>query len=397
MPQNNPPSPQKPIRVAHITTVDISLHLLLLNQLKSLQAEGYEVVGISTPGPHLPVLTAHNIPHLPVTMTRRFSPWHDLRSLWQLYRLLRRERFTIVHTHNPKPGLLGQLAAKLAGTPIIINTVHGFYFHDGMQPLWRRFYIGLEKVAAACSDLILSQNQEDIHTAVTLSISSPHKISYLGNGIDIHRFHRPNLSTQTVQQTRQALNIPPNTAVVGFVGRLVKEKGILELLSAMQQVIQQLPNVKLLIVGPIDAEKADALSPAIAADYGLSQHCIFTGMRQDMPELYAQMDLFVLPSHREGFPRSPMEASAMGVPCIVTDIRGCREAVIHGRNGLLVPLGQPQPLAQAIIQLLTDKKQAQQLGQNGRQLAEERFDEQHLFAKIKTEYRRLLAAKQDSL
>lgn len=380
-------------KVAHITTVDLSLRFLLLNQLQSLQAAGYQVVGISAPGPDVPVLEASGIRHIPVPMTRRFSPLPDLFSLWRLYRVLRRERFTIVHTHNPKPGLLGQVAAWLAGTPIIVNTVHGFYFHDGMKPFWRQFYITVEKIAARCSDVILSQNSEDIATAVTTHICPPEKIKYLGNGIDIARFDRDCLPPETIARTRAALDIPLDAPVVGFVGRLVAEKGILELLAAVRQVIAQQPQTRLLIIGPLDSEKADALTPAIVTEYGLADACIFTGMRQDMPELYALMDVFVLPSHREGFPRSPMEASAMGVPCVVTDIRGCREAVVHGRNGYLTPLGDGDALAAAILELLTNKEKARQMGQNGRQMAEELFDEQLVFARVKAEYARLLQEK----
>ncbi|MBX3057500.1 MAG: glycosyltransferase family 4 protein [Anaerolineae bacterium] len=383
------PSP----KVAHITTIDLSLRFLLLNQLQSLQAAGYDVIGISAFGPDVPVLEASGIRHIAVPMTRRFSPLPDLLSLWRLYRVIRRERFTIVHTHNPKPGLLGQVAAWLAGTPIIVNTVHGFYFHEGMKPFWRWFYITVEKIAARCSDVILSQNREDMLTAVTTRICSPEKIKYLGNGIDIARFNRDCLPPETIAHTRATLGIPPDAPVVGFVGRLVAEKGILELLAAARQVVTKIPQTHFLIVGPLDTEKADALTPAIAADYGLADACIFTGMRQDMPELYALMDLFVLPSHREGFPRSPMEASAMGVPCVVTDIRGCREAVTHGRNGYLTRLSDVDALAAAILDLLTDKEKARQMGQNGRQMAEELFDEQLVFARVKAEYARLLQTK----
>ncbi|HRQ37749.1 MAG TPA: glycosyltransferase family 4 protein [Chloroflexota bacterium] len=381
------------LKVAHITTIDLSLRFLLLNQLRSLQAAGYEVVGISASGPDVPVLEASGIRHIAVPMTRRFSPLPDLLSLWRLYQVMRRERFTIVHTHNPKPGLLGQVAAWMTGTPIIVNTVHGFYFHEGMKPFWRRFYITVEQIAARCSDVILSQNSEDMLTAVTTHICPPEKIKYLGNGIDIARFNRNCLSPESIVQSRAALGIPPGAPVVGFVGRLVAEKGILELLAAARQVVTQIPQTRFLIVGPLDTEKADALTPTIAADYNLADACIFTGMRQDMPEMYALMDVFVLPSHREGFPRSPMEASAMGVPCVVTDIRGCREAVTHGRNGYLTPLGDTDTLAAAILDLLTDKDKARQMGQNGRQMAEELFDEQLVFARVKAEYARLLQEK----
>jgi glycosyltransferase involved in cell wall biosynthesis len=143
----------------------------------------------------------------------------------------------------------------------------------------------------------------------------------------------------------------------------------------------------------MDHDKPDALTPEAAQGYGLGDACTFTGMRQDMPEFYALMDLFVLPSHRESFPRSPMEASAMGVPCIVTAVPGCRETVEHGRNGLLIPLGDVQAMAAAILELLTDRGKARRMGSEGRQLALERFDERLVFEKVKAEYARLLQEK----
>ncbi len=381
------------IRVAHITTVPMSLRYLLLNQLLSLQADGYEVVGISAQGPEVPDVKAAGIRHIAVPITRNFTPLRDLVTLWRLYRVMRREHFTIVHTHTPKPGLLGQLAARLAGVPIVINTLHGFYFHDHMKPFWRRFYITTEKMAACCSDVILSQNSEDIQTAVREKICPSEHIKRLGNGIDVRRFDRRRLDSSDLAHMRRALGIPDKTRVVGFVGRLVEEKGILELLQAMQTVATQMPNIRLLIVGPIDYEKPDALKPDIAQRYGLADACIFTGKREDMPELYAQMDVFALPSHREGFPRAPMEASAMGVPCVVTDIRGCREAVLPGHNGLLVPVHDVPALARAILELLMDCGKAQRMGLEGRHLAEERFDEQLVFSTVKAEYARLLCEK----
>jgi len=381
------------IKVVHVTTAAIGLRYLLLNQLLSIQAAGYDVSTISAPGVDVPVLEAAGIRHIPVAMTRNMTPGTDLLSLWQLYRVMRRERFTIVHTHNPKPGLLGQLAARMARVPIVINTLHGFYFHEHTPPLSRRFYITMEKVAARCSDVILSQNSEDIQTAVQEGICSPDLIKPLGNGIDIGRFDRNRLSSDLLDQKRQELSIPEGVPVVGFVGRLVREKGILELMEAAVQIRKQIPEVRFLFVGPIDREKPDVLTPEVAGKYGPADSCVFTGMRQDMPELYALMDVFVLPSHREGFPRSPMEASAMGVPCVVTDIRGCREAVEDGRNGYLVPLRDPQAVEMAVLDLLRDKEKACRMGRNGRQMAEERFDEQLVFERVIAEYKHQLAVK----
>jgi glycosyltransferase involved in cell wall biosynthesis len=377
--------------VAHVTTVDLSLRYLLLDQLQRIQAEGYEVFGISADGPDVSVLQASGIPHFAVPMTRRFTPVADLRALWSLIRVMRRERFDVVHTHTPKAGLLGQLAARLSGVPVVVNTLHGFYFHDDMKPLPRRFYIWMERLAATCSDTILSQNKEDMATAAAEHIAGSELVKWLGNGIDLARFDRRRVSDESLDALRKKMGLDATAPVVGFVGRLVEEKGILDLLEAAQTVLNAVPNAQFLIIGPYDEEKPDALRPDVATRYGISDRCRFLGMRHDMPQLYALMDVLALPSYREGFPRAPMEASAMGVPAVVTDIRGCREAVEHGVNGLLFTVGDHEALASALIELLRDDERRESMGVAGRRIAEERFDEQKVFDRVLREYERLLA------
>lgn len=379
--------------VAHIATVPMSLQYLLLNQLKDIADGGYQVVAISSPGPETATLADLGIPHVAILISRKLTPFQDLLSLWRLYRFMRRHPLHIVHTHNPKPGLLGQLAARLAGVSIVINTIHGFYFTNHTHPLSRKLFIAMEKVAASCSDIIWSQNMEDIETAVQERICPADKIRYLGNGIDLNRFDRTRISQETIQEKRTELQLPVSAPVIGFVGRLVTEKGVHELLKAALVVRERFPDVRFLIVGSTDSDKRDAITAQVVHDYRLEANCLFTGQRDDTPELFALMDVFVLPSHREGLPRAPMEASAMGVPCVVTDVRGCREVVAHEQNGLIVPLQDVAALAQAIIRLLEDKPLAQRLGETGRRIAAERFDERLVFAKVKGEYVRLLREK----
>jgi glycosyltransferase involved in cell wall biosynthesis len=379
--------------VAHIATVPMSLQYLLLNQLEAIAADGYQVVAVSSPGPEAAALADLGIPHVAIPISRKITPFQDFLSLWQLYRFMRHYPLHIVHTHNPKPGLLGQLAARLAGVPIVINTIHGFYFTNHTHPLWRKLFVAMEKVAASCSDLIWSQNMEDIETAVQEGICPAEKIRHLGNGIDLNRFDRTRIGQEMIQQKRMELELPVGVPVVGFVGRLVTEKGVHELLQAALLVRERFPDIRFLIVGSTDSDKRDAITDQVVHHYHLEANCLFTGQRNDMPELFALMDLFVLPSHREGLPRAPMEASAMGVPCVVTDVRGCREVIAHEQNGLIVPLQDVAALAQAIIRLLEDKPLAQRLGETGRRMAAERFDERLVFAKVKAEYARLLQEK----
>jgi glycosyltransferase involved in cell wall biosynthesis len=386
----------KGVKVAHVTTIAASLEGLLLNQMQSIQSKGYEVVGISSPGEEVSLLEAAGIRHVGVRMSRKVTPLLDLVSLVRLYLVMRREAFTIVHTHTPKAGLLGQVAARFAGVPIVVNTVHGFYMHDRMHPILRRFYISLEKIAARCSDVILSQNHEDVETASSVGICLPEKIKHLGNGIDLSIFNRDQVKTGDIRRKRQQLGIPDDTKVVGFVGRLAgKRKGFVDFLRACQRVAKHCPNVRFLIIGEADVGKADAVGPSAAKDHGVSDQCLFLGVRPnaELPSLYAVMDVLVLPSLFEGMPRVVIEAAAMGIPAVVTNVKGNREVVEHGRNGQLVPLGDTQALADAIIEILMDPEKAECMGKEGYRMARERFDERVVFAKVIAEYSRMLAEK----
>lgn len=383
-------------RIAHVTSVDLSLRYLLLKQLKSIQSEGYEVVGISTAGKDVPYIEAEGIPHFPVTIIRNISPLRDLLTVWQLYRLMRREKFTIVHTHTPKPGLLAQLAARLAGVPVVINTLHGFYFHENMGKLGRRFYITLEKIAALCSDIILSQNQEDIETAIKEGICPPSRIKHLGNGIDLTEFNPDRFTPEMLRAKRAELGIAEDAKVIGFVGRLAaRRKGFLDFLAAGSSIMASCPEARFLIVGDSDKGKPDSVDPAEAKNYGLDSRCIFLGKRpnEELPLLYSLMNVLVLPSLFEGIPRVIMEASAMGVPAVASAVKGNREALVNGESGLLVPLGDVPALTQAVMEIITNPDKARQMGQAGRKVARERFDELLVFEKVKAEYQRLLTAK----
>lgn len=383
------------VKVCHITTVDVSLTALLLNQLRSLRGEGYEVVTISSPGPYVSTLEAEGIRHIPVPMTRRFTPLADLRSLWRLYRVMRKERFTLVHTHNPKPGLLGQLAARFAGVPLVVNTVHGFYFHDNMHRLARRFYIIIEKIAALCSDLILSQNLEDMETAIREGICSRERIKHLSNGIDLDRFDPSRVDLRDVARKRSELGLDASSPVVGFVGRLTRRKGFLHFLSAAKQVLEARPEAVFLIIGERDRDRADSLDAREAGRLGIEDRCLFLGNipNEELPTFYRLMDVLVLPSPWEGIPRVVMEASAMGIPSVVTDVKGNREVVLHKQTGVLVPYGDVDALARGILWIDGDRDRALQLGRRGKSVAAERFDERRVFDLVRAEYNRLLQDK----
>jgi len=376
-----------------MTTVDMSVRHLLLNQLLALRAAGFEVAAISADGPDLGPVRAAGVPHYPVAFTRRMTPLQDLKAAWQIWRTCRRERFTIVHTHQVKAALFGQVAARLAGVPVVVNTVHGFYFHEHTPPLKRHAWILLERFCALFSDVLLSQNREDIGTAVETGICPAAKIEHLGNGIDVRRFDRAAVPAERLARLRVELGLPEGVPVVGFVGRLVAEKGLVEFFEAIASLRAAHPDMRVLLVGPIDHDMADCLGPEAAAHAGIADITVFAGYRGDMPDLYALMSVLVLPSHREGLPRAPMEASSMGVPTVATAIRGCREVVRPDENGYLVPVRNASALAEAIDRVLGDPALAARLGARARELALAEFDEQIVFGRVAAAYRRLLRAK----
>ena len=265
--------------------------------------------------------------------------------------------------HTPKAAVLGQLAAKLAGVPIIINTVHGIYFNNTFSPLLQKFLIFVKKIAAKCSDLVFSQNREDIKTLVEKNIAKPDNIKYLGNGVDIEKFDPKRFSKDFILNKKRGLDLDLDFKVIGMVGRLVKEKGYLEAFEAFKLVLKKFPKTLLLVVGPEEPEKRDAFSKTIVKNFGIDNNVIFLGERADVDELYALMDIFVLASHREGFPRTVIEAMAMKKTIIATDIRGCREAIDSGKNGMLVPVKNTSKLAEAIIFLLDNPNKSKNIAE----------------------------------
>jgi len=381
------------IKVCQVASVDMTLRFMLLNQLKFLRGEGYEVHAVCSSGKWIREIEEKGIRVKTIEMKRKISPISDLIALFQLISFLKKEKFDIVHTHTPKAGFLGQLAAKIAGVPIIINTIHGFYFQKSSSWLKRKFFIFIEKIAAFCSDLIFSVNKEDIKTAIKEKICNPNLIKYLGDGIDLSRFNRKRFSQEFIENKKRELGINPSKKVIGIVARLVKEKGYLELFEAFKKILKKFPETLLLIVGPEEPEKKDKINPEIIKNYNLEKNVIFLGERTDVDEIYPLMDIFVLPSHREGLGLSILEASATERPVVATDIRGCREAVEDGKTGILVSPKNSEKLAKALIYLLLNPERAEEMGKAGREKVKREFNEILVFDRIKKGYQRLIQEK----
>lgn len=379
----------RPYRVAHVTTIDLTLRFLLIEQLRGLRREGFEVTGICAPGDWLEGLRDEGVRPIPWrSATRAWRPVADARAFVELVGILRRERFDVVHTHNPKPGLMGRVAARLAGVPVVVNTVHGFYATPD-DPARRRVPVmALEWLAARFSHAELYQSGEDLAWARRLRIAPARRQVHLGNGTDLQRFDPTAVAPSQVAALREELGLPADGLVVGMVGRLVREKGYREFFHAARAIRERHPEVTFVAIGPSDLDKDDAISErereAAAADV------VFTGYRDDVRDLLALMDVFVLPSWREGLPRSAVEAAAMGRPLVLTDIRGCREVARDGLEALLVPPRDARALTSAIGRLVEDPDLRRSLAASARERAVERFDERNVVDRVVRTYRSLL-------
>ncbi len=373
----------RPVKLAHLTTVDLSLRYLVLPQLEAGVAAGWETLGISAPGEFVPEVEAVGVRHVPLpSSSRGWSVKADLVAAADLWRILRRERPDVLHTHNPKPGLYGRILGRLAGVPIVVNTVHGLYATEDDALPKRLVVYALEALAARFSDAELVQSSEDLALMTRLRISSSHRTFLLGNGIDLVRFDPARFDAETRRHKRQELGVGDDQVLVGTVGRMVAEKGYPELVEAAAGLDDR---VAVVAIGPADPEKADALGGDFTAR-AQAAGVQLLGMRTDVDEWYHAMDVFALPSHREGFPRAAMEAAAMGLPVVATDIRGCREVVEPGVNGHLVPVGDAAALRAAIADLAGDPHLRSEMGAASRERALRLFDENRIVHTVFSAY-----------
>ena len=374
-------------RLVHLTTTDMSLDWLLGPQLRAFAAAGYEVIGMSAPGPHVESLETMGVRHVPVgAFTRSTNPLQDVRALWQVVRLLRHLRPDVLHTHNPKPGIIGRIAGFLARVPVVVNTQHGLYAQPTDRWQRRLPVYAAERFAAMFSDTELVQNPEDVDTLVRHLRIPARRVRLLGNGIDLARFSPAAVAPGVRPALRAEWDIADDEIVCGTVGRLVREKGIIEILDAAHRLRETGVALRFVIVGPSDPGKADAIDPAMV-ERAMADGVVFAGQRTDMPECYAAFDMFLTASWREGFPRSAMEAAAMGLPTVATDIRGNRQVIDDGVTGHLVPVRDPAALAHTLAGLVERRDAWATLGQAAHCKAAHEFDQQLIIDRTLAAYR----------
>lgn len=377
-------------RILHIATLDMAIRFLLLDFLCYLQRQGFAVTAMSAPGPWVGEIEAAGIRHIPAGFRRAIRPWADVRALANVTRVLARERFDLVHTHTPKSLVLGQLAHRLARASRSVATLHGLYFRDTQPRLERRVFTELYRHSLKATDAIFCVSAEDSFRVERQGICPARKVVLIGQGTDTELFS-PAVRERLRASARESLGLAPEAQVIGTVARLTPEKGLYELLEAARRVTARHPHARFLVIGPDYVLSRERLALQ-AQRMGVGERVQFLGMRTDTPSLYSAMDVFALPTYREGVPLALVEAAAMGLPVIATDIAACREVVDNGVSGRLVPARDAGALTEALEALLGDPDQRAALGAAARARAVNQFDRRRVWAIQEEHYRRLLGA-----
>jgi glycosyltransferase involved in cell wall biosynthesis len=348
-------------KIIRITTVPASLGILLKGQLKYMN-NNYDVLGVSSSGSHLvDVQQNEGVATHVIEMTRTISPLKDLKSLYKLYKLIKKEQPFIVHTHTPKAGTLGMLAARLARVPNRLHTIAGLPLLEATGA--KRILLNVvEKITYASATLILPNSFGLYEIVKTHNFTTENKLKVIGkgssNGIDTEHFKKSNISLNVQKELRQNLNISDTDFVFTFVGRLVTDKGINELIDAFSIINKTNQNIKLLLVGTLETE-LDPLKEKTLKTIETNENIISVGWQTDVRPYFAISNALVFPSYREGFPNVVMQACAMEIASIVTDINGCNEIIEHDKNGIIIQPKSTDDIVNAMLYLLNNPKKTE--------------------------------------
>lgn len=378
-------------KLIRITTIPLSLDKLLSGQLRFMQ-DYYEVIAVSSEKEYLERIgEREGIATHHLEMTRKITPHKDAWALLKLWLYFLKSKPHIVHTHTPKAGIVGMLAAKLAGVPYRLHTVAGLPLLEA-QGKKRKLLDFVEKLTYRCATHILPNSFGLKKIILDLHFTTPQKIKVLANGssngIDTAYFSKENFSFSQKTALRESLLISESDFVFVFVGRLVSDKGINEAVSAFKKIRITYPHAKFLLVGQLESD----LDPLSNDTLETIQHCpqvITVGYQQDVRPYLAISDCLVFPSYREGFPNVVMQAGAMELPSIVSDINGCNEIIIQNKNGLIIPPKSEQQLLEAMQLILDDEALRLQMKSNSRSMIVERYEQNVVWQALLAEYQNM--------
>ena len=376
-------------KLIRITTVSGSLEKLLQGQLKFM-SQYFDVVGIASSGEAL-----HNVNQnegirvIPVEMTRQITPIKDIKSVWKLYRIFKKEKPEIVHTHTPKAGTVGMIAAKLAGVPQRLHTIAGLPLLEATG-FKRRLLNAVERLTYACATMIYPNSFVLKQIIINNKFCSIDKLKVIANGssngINTSHFDPSLISLAQIDELRISLNIKKEDFVFLFVGRMVKDKGINELVSAFKIINNKYQNIKLLLVGIFERE-LDPLFNEAEMEIKNNPNIIEAGYQIDVRPYFAISDVLAFPSYREGFPNVVMQAGAMGLPSIVTDINGCNEIIENGKNGVIIPPKDKLALIGKLEEILIDDNLRNKLKDNARKMITSRYEQSQVWYALLEEYK----------
>lgn len=383
-------------KLIRITTVPISLKTLLKGQHRFMSQNGFEVVGVSSKGEELQdVENDEGIRVIEIEMTRTISPIKDIKSLWNFYKLCKKEKPMMVHSHTPKAGIVGMLGAKLAGVPIRLHTVAGLPLMEATG-IKRKILDFVEKVTYASATKVYPNSKGLYDFILENEYTTKDKLKVIGNGssngIDTTHFSLDQISEDIKQKLKQDLNITEKDFVFVFVGRLVGDKGINEMVEAFKKVSALHQNAKLLLVGSFETE-LDPLDNDTLNEIETNSNIISVGFQKDVRPYFAISNALVFPSYREGFPNVVMQAGAMGLPSIVSNINGCNEIIIEGENGIIIPVKCIEAIQTAMLKFIEDRVYFESLKSNARVMIETRYEQQVVWNALLNEYNRLLIEK----
>ncbi len=367
------------MKIMQLCAIDRTIKIFLKPLIRHLMDQGLEVICVCSGGPYTEELKREGLDIINVPIERKVGVLSNIKSIFKLYILFKKERPDVLHVHTPVASALGRIAAKLAKVPIVVYTAHGFYFHDDMPPMKYKLILNIEKyLARYFTDFIFTQSDEDRITAINNRFIDEKKIVCIGNGIDIYgRFNPQNICNAEINKLYKDFKLTDENIIVTFVGRLVREKGIRELVGAFGSIDND--EARLIIVGDMDQGCRDKKTrDLIVRKYKDNRKIIFLGFREDINNILYFTDIFCLPSYREGMPRTIIEAMAMGCAVVATDIRGCREEVIDGETGFLVKPQSEYDIREKLETLIADKRLLNSMKAKGRERAKEQFDERQI-------------------
>jgi len=379
-------------KLIRITTVPISLKILLQDQLRFMN-QNFDVIAVSSKGTELDdVKNIEGIRTIELEMSREITPLKDLLSLLKMIRLLQKEKPEIVHTHTPKAGIVGMVAAWITHVPHRLHTVAGLPVMEA-EGKKKKILLWVEKITYACATHVYPNSLGLKRYILEQKLTPENKLKVIGygssNGIDTSYFDRTPEVIRKSSEIKERYRLE-NNIVFCFVGRVVKDKGIDELLYAFDKLCDEFDHVRLMIVGKME-EDLDPISSESYAILANNKHIIQAGFQKDIRPYLASSDIFVLPTYREGFPNVVLQAASMGLPCIVTDINGCNEIITNRKNGLLIPPKNKDALYGAMKTIIEDKELVAKLGSNSRDDIIRKYERKQFLQFLLNEYNEVLA------